>query len=155
MVRRCRLLCLDVVVGSCMMNTCASHAEPYCWHTSAQWSFGQVELTLLRGLVHVEDFNQLLLQRVHTTLNPFLILVITTNNEIKWVHSDAMAMEPHFLGCFHSFVSQFLQIQFGGDRDKKAKSTLLQKFKDILEKLVLRVCHFLPALLFHLVNASL
>ena len=88
---------------------------------------------MLTRLVHVED----LLQRVHTNLTPFWILVTTANNEIKSIHGDAMAMDPHFLDCFHSFLSQFLQIQFGGDQDKKAKSTLLQKFKDILEKLVL------------------
>lgn len=103
----------------------------------------------LKSDVRVEDFNQLLLERMHTNLTPFWIPADTVANResIKRNLGDAMAKEPHFLGCLHSFVSQFLQIQFGaGDEDRQAKKTLLQKCNDILEKLQLQVCYSLPAL---------
>lgn len=56
---------------------------------------------------------------------------------------DAMAKEPHFLGCLHKSLSLVLHMQPGGEEDHRRMRILLHKFNSIHKKLVTWI-RFLP-----------
>jgi hypothetical protein len=83
------------------------------------------------------SFNDLLGETCDV-LSPFLYPDIAENE--RKILIDAMAKEPHFLGCLHKSLSVVLDIQPGGEER-------MDKFNSILQKLVTWIRRFLPTVL--------